>query len=68
LRKTTFVDELNGHLQELRRVFRRRLDDAAGEPGRDLVDLSVIETTVSEALAGLERASRELEVAEGTRG
>jgi hypothetical protein len=58
------VDELREQLWALRRHFRRRLDDAADGPGAELVDLSVVETTVSEALDNLERASRELSVAE----
>jgi hypothetical protein len=62
------VAELHGYLLELRRLFRRRLDAAAAGPGSELVDLSVVETTVSEALADLERASRELEIAERQRG
>jgi hypothetical protein len=58
------VDEVQDHLQALRRVFRRRLDEAAQGPGAELVDLSVVETTVDKAVEDLERASRELAVAE----
>jgi hypothetical protein len=58
------VDELHEHLRGLRRLFRRRLDAAAEGPGAELVDLSVVETRVSEAIHDLERASRELAVAE----
>jgi hypothetical protein len=58
------VEEPREHLWALRRHFRRRLDDAAGGPGAELVDLSLVESTVSEALESLERASRELSVAE----
>jgi hypothetical protein len=58
------VDELHQHLRDIRRLFRRRVDGAAEGTGAELVDLSLIETTVSEAIADLERASRELAVAE----
>jgi hypothetical protein len=58
------VDELHEHLNALRRLFRRRLDAAAEEPGAQRVDLSLVESTVAEAVEDLERASRELEVAE----
>ncbi len=58
------MDELQEHLRGLHRLFRGRLDAAADGPGAELVDLSVIETTVSEAVEKLERASRELAVAE----
>jgi hypothetical protein len=58
------VDELHEHLRALRRLFRRRLDAAAGEAGAERVDLSVIESTVAKAVKDLERASRELGVAE----
>jgi hypothetical protein len=61
------VDELHEHLWALRRHFRRRLDEAADGQGAGLVDLSVVETTVSEALEAIERASRELAVAETER-
>jgi hypothetical protein len=61
------VDDLHEHLRELRRHFRRRLDEAAEGPGAELVDLSLVETTVSEALEQIERASRELAVAETQR-
>jgi hypothetical protein len=61
------VDEPHEHLQALRRHFRRRLDEAAGRPGAELIDLSVVETTFSEALEAIERALRELSVAEATR-
>ena len=59
--------ELHEQLRELRRHFRRRLDEAAEAPGAELVDLSLVETTVSEAIEELERASRELSVAETQR-
>jgi hypothetical protein len=68
VRKIRLVDEVQRHLHELRRLFRRRFDAAAGGPGSELVDLSVVETTVSEAVAALERASRELKVTESRRG
>ena len=58
------MDELHGHLRALRRLFRRRLDAAAGGPGAERVDLSVVESTVAKAVEDIERASRELEVAE----
>jgi hypothetical protein len=58
------VDELHEHLRALRRLFRRRLDAAATGPGAELVDLSLVETTVSQALEELERAARELAVTE----
>jgi hypothetical protein len=61
------VDDLHEHLRELRRHFRRRLDAAAEGPGAELVDLSVVETAVSEAIEQIERASRELSVAETAR-
>ena len=59
--------ELHEQLRELRRHFRSRLDEAAEGPGAELVDLSIVETTVSEAIEELERASRELSVAETQR-
>jgi hypothetical protein len=58
------VDELHEHLLALRRLFRRRLDAAAEGPGAQLVDLSVVESTVAKAVDDIERAARELEVAE----
>jgi hypothetical protein len=58
------VDELHEHLRALRRLFRRRLDAAAAGPGAERVDLSLVESTVAQAVEDLERASRELEVAE----
>jgi hypothetical protein len=58
------VDEVQDHLRALQRLFRQRLDDAAEGPGAELVDLSVVETTVSKAVEDLERAERELAVAE----
>jgi hypothetical protein len=58
------VDELHEHQLALRRLFRRRLDAAAEGPGAQLVDLSVVESTVAKAVEDIERASRELEVAE----
>ncbi len=61
------MDELKEYLVGLRRHFRRRLDEAAEGPGAELVDLSVVETTVSEAIEEIERASRELSVAETAR-
>jgi len=61
------VDELNEHLRALRRLFRRRLDRAAAGRGAELVDLSVVETTFSKAVEDIERASRELSVAESAR-
>lgn len=61
------MDELHEHLRALRRLFRRRLDRAAEGPGAELVDLSVVETTFSKAMEDIERASRELSVAESTR-
>jgi hypothetical protein len=62
--KRVAVDELHEHLRALRRLFRRRLDEAAGAPGAERVDLGVVESTVAKAVEDLERASRELEVAE----
>jgi hypothetical protein len=62
------VDELHEHLRQVRRLFRRRLDDAATGSGGELIDLSVVDSTVSKALEDLERASRELSVAEAPRG
>jgi hypothetical protein len=58
------VDELQDQLRALRRSFRRRLDVAAEGPGAELVDLAVVESTVAKAVEDLERASRELAVAE----
>lgn len=58
------MDEVQEHLRALQRLFRRRLDEAAEGPGAELVDLSVVETTVSKAVEDLERAERELAVAE----
>jgi hypothetical protein len=58
------VEELHEHLHALRRLFRRRLDAAAEGPGAELVDLGLVESAVEKALEDLERASRELEVAE----
>lgn len=58
------MDELHEHLRALRRLIRRRLDAAATGPGAELVDLSVVETTVAQAVEELERAARELEVTE----
>jgi hypothetical protein len=64
---TSGVDDLHEHLRAVRRHFRRRLDEAAEGPGAELVDLSVVETKVSEAIEEIERASRELSVAETQR-
>jgi hypothetical protein len=61
------VAEVQDHLREIRRLFRRRLDDAAEGPGAELVDLSVVETTVAKAVEDLERAERTLAVAESSR-
>jgi hypothetical protein len=58
------MDEVEEHLRALRRLFRRRLDVAAAGPGAELVDLSVVQTTISEACEDIERASRELSIAE----
>jgi len=58
------VHELQEHLRALERIFRRRFDAAAEGPGAELVDLSVVESTVAKAVEDLERASRELAVAE----
>ena len=58
------MDEVQNHLRAIRRLFRRRLDHAAEGPGAELVDLSVVETTVSKAVEDIERAERELAVAE----
>jgi hypothetical protein len=58
------VDELHEHLRAVRRLFRRRLDAVAGGPGAERVDLSLVESTVAKAVEDLQRASRELEVAE----
>jgi len=56
--------EVRDHLRALERLFRRRLDAAAEGPGAQLVDLSVVETTLAKAVEDLERAERELGVAE----
>jgi hypothetical protein len=61
------VDQLHEHLLALRRHFRERLDDAAGTPGAELVDLSLVESAVSKAIDEIERASRALAVAEKSR-
>jgi hypothetical protein len=58
------VDAVQDHLRALRRLFRERLDEAAQGPGAQLVDLSVVETTVTKAIEDIERATRELEVGE----
>ena len=61
------MEELHEHLRALRRLFRRRLDEAAETPGSELVDLSLVETSVGRALEEIERADRELSVAERAR-
>jgi len=61
---TEAMDEVHEHLHALQRLFRERLDDAAQGPGAERVDLSVVETTVSKAVEDIERAARELELAE----
>ena len=61
------MEELNEHLRALRRLFRRRLDAVAETRGSELVDLSLVETSVGQALGELERADRELSVAERAR-
>jgi hypothetical protein len=61
------VAEVQDHLREIRRLFRRRLDDAAEGRGAELVDLSVVETIVAKAIEDIERAERELAVAESGR-
>jgi hypothetical protein len=58
------VHEVQDHLRALERLFRRRLDAAAEGPGAELVDLSVVASTIAKAVEDLERASRELAVAE----
>jgi hypothetical protein len=58
------VDELHEQLRAISRLFRRRLDAAATGPGAELVDLSVVESTVAKAVEDLERAEQELAVAE----
>jgi hypothetical protein len=58
------VHEVQDHLRALERLFRRRLDTAAEGLGAELVDLSVVASTVAKAVEDLERASRELAVAE----
>jgi hypothetical protein len=58
------VDEVHEYLKALRHLFRRRLDVAARGPGAERVDLSLVESAVAKAVEDLERASRELEVAE----
>jgi hypothetical protein len=58
------MDEVQDHLRALRRLFRRRIDAAAGGPGAELIDLSVVESTVAKAVEDLERAERELAVAD----
>jgi hypothetical protein len=62
--KKARVREVQDHLRALERLFRCRLDSAAEGPGAELVDLSVVESTVAKAVEDLERASRELAVAE----
>lgn len=61
------MEELQDHLRALRRLFRRRLDEAAETPGAELVDLSLVETSLRHALEELERAERDLSVAERAR-
>jgi hypothetical protein len=58
------MHEVQDHLRALRRVFRRRIDAVAERPGAERVDLGVVESTVAKAVEDLERASRELAVAE----
>jgi hypothetical protein len=58
------VDELREQLRELERLFRRRLDAAAEGRGSERVDLGVVASTVDKAVEDLDRATRELEVAE----
>ena len=58
------MHEVQDHLLALRRLFRRRIDAAAESPGAELVDLSLVESTVARAVEELERADRELAVAE----
>jgi hypothetical protein len=58
------VHEVQDHLRALEWLFRHRLDAAAETTGAELVDLSVVESTVAKAVEDLERASRELAVAE----
>jgi hypothetical protein len=58
------MDEVQDHLRALRRLFRRRIDAAAGGPGAELIDLSVVESTFAKAVEDLERAERELAVAD----
>jgi hypothetical protein len=58
------MDEVQDHLRALRRLFRRRIDAAAGGTGAELIDLSVVESTVAKAVEDLERAERELAVAD----
>jgi len=58
------MDEVQDHLRALRRLFRRRIDAAADGPGAELIDLSVVESTVAKAVEDLERAERELAVAD----
>jgi hypothetical protein len=61
------MHEVQDHLRALRRVFRRRIDAVAEGPGAERVDLSVVESTVAQAVEDLERAARELAVAEPRR-
>ena len=61
------MEELYEHLRALRRLFRRRLDAVAETRGSELVDLSLVETSVGQALEELQRADRELSVAERAR-
>jgi hypothetical protein len=61
------MHEVQDHLRELRRVFRRRLDAAAQGPAAQDVDLSLVESTVAKAVEDLERASRELAAVEPRR-
>ena len=59
--------DVQEQLKALQRLFRRRLDAAAERPGARLVDLSVVASTVAKAVEDLERADRELTVAESAR-
>jgi hypothetical protein len=58
------MHEVQDHLRALRRIFRRRLDAAAEGPAAEDVDLSLVESTVAQAVEDLERASRELAAVE----
>jgi hypothetical protein len=58
------MHEVRDHLRALQRLFRERIDAAAEGPAAELIDLSLVESAVAEAVEELERAERQLAVAE----